>query len=342
MTTTTAATSAPASERVPDPASRSGQAAPLEVWFALTPNLLLLDYAGPAEALRIAARMGAGLRLHSCAARPSLPTSVGVELSGLAPLPPRLPPHSLVILAGTVDEVVDHALPEARAVVDWLATAPREDTLLASVCSGALLLARAGRLAGRRCTTHYSLTEELRRLAPDSRVEDDRLFIDDGPVLTSAGITTGIDLALYLIERHCGPAMAAAVARRMVVFMRRSGHDPQLSPWLAWRNHLHPAVHRVQDVIARDPTRRWTLAELAERAHVSPRHLTRLFAAHAGVGITEYQQRLRLACVRGLLADRRLSLERIAEKTGFGSARDLRRVWARHEAEALPQWRGRH
>ncbi len=307
----------------------------LQVWFALTPNVLLLDYAGPAEALRIAAQMGADLRVHHCAPVARLPTSVGVDLAGLAPLPEALPPESLVLLAGNTNEAVDHALPEARMVIDWLARAPRADTLLASVCSGALLLARAGRLAGRRCTTHYSLTDELRRLAPDARVEDDRLFVDDGPVLTSAGITTGIDLALYLIERHCGPALAAAVARRMVVFMRRSGQDPQLSPWLAWRNHLHPAVHRAQDAIARDPARRWTIEELAERAHVSARHLTRLFATHAGVGVTEYQQRLRLACARGLLADRRLTLEQIAEKSGFGSARDLRRVWRLREGAPL-------
>lgn len=307
----------------------------LQVWFALTPNVLLLDYAGPAEALRIAAQMGADLQVHHCAPVARLPTSVGVDLAGLAPLPETLPPESLVLLAGNTNEAVDHALPEARMVIDWLARAPRADTLLASVCSGALLLARAGRLAGRRCTTHYSLTDELRRLAPDARVEDDRLFVDDGPVLTSAGITTGIDLALYIIERHCGPALAAAVARRMVVFMRRSGQDPQLSPWLAWRNHLHPAVHRAQDAIARDPARRWTIEELAERAHVSARHLTRLFATHAGVGVTEYQQRLRLACARGLLADHRLTVEQIAEKSGFGSARDLRRVWRLREGAPL-------
>lgn len=306
----------------------------LQVWCVLTPNVLLLDYAGPAEALRIARQMGADLQIHHCAPVARLPTSVGVDLAGLAPLPEVLPPSSLVLIAGNTHEAVDHALPEARMVVDWLARAPRADTLLASVCSGALLLAHAGCLAGRRCTTHYSLTEELRRLAPDARVEEDRLFVDDGPVLTSAGITTGIDLALYLIERHCGPALAAAVAHRMVVFMRRSGQDPQLSPWLAWRNHLHPAVHRAQDAIARDPARRWTIAELAGRAHVSARHLTRLFATHAGVSISEYQQRLRLACARGLLADRRLTLEQVAEKSGFGSARDLRRVW--RQREGLP------
>jgi len=304
----------------------------LSVWLVLTPNVLLLDYAGPAEALRMAAGMDVGLTLHTCAPVPRLSTSVGVELAGLEPLPERLPPDSLVVVAGVACEAEDYARPEAQQVIDWLRRAPQADTRIASVCSGALLLARAGLLDGRRCTTHHSLTGTLRALAPAARVEEDRVFVEDGPVLTSAGITTGIDLALYLVERHFGGALAARVARRLVVFLRRGGDDPQLPPELAWRNHLHPAVHRAQDAIASDPARRWSAAELAAQAHVSPRHLARLFARHAGVSITEYQQRMRLAQARPLLADRNLSLERVAELSGFGSARDLRRVWARYEA----------
>ena len=125
-----------------------------------------------------------------------------------------------------------------------------------------------GLLSGRQCTTHHNLIETLRALAPDATVLDDRIFVEDGPLLTSAGITTGIDLALYLIEGHFGPELAAMVARRQVVFMRRSGRDPQLSPWLAYRNHLHPAVHRAQDAIAREPARRWSLRRW-QRRHTS-------------------------------------------------------------------------
>ncbi len=306
----------------------------LSVFFVLTPNVLLLDYAGPAEALRMAAEMGGDLGLVSCAPVSPLPTSMGLSLDGLAPLPEALPPDSLVIVAGNARESEDYARPEARAVIDWLRRTARPDTRFASVCSAALLLARAGLLSGRQCTTHHNLIDDLRRLAPEARVLEDRIFVEDGPVLTSAGITTGIDLALYLIERHCGPELAAAVARRQVVFMRRSGHDPQLSPWLAWRNHLHPAVHRAQDAIAREPNRRWSLEALADVAHVSARHLARLFASHAGIGVVEYQQRLRLSHARRLLLDTGMAVERVAELCGFGSARDLRRVWSRLEGGA--------
>jgi len=177
------------------------------------------------------------------------------------------------------------------------------------------------------------LIDDLRAVAPTARVLENRVFVEDGPVLTSAGVTTGIDLALYLIERHAGADLAARVARRLVVYQRRSGHDQQLSPWLAHRNHLHPAVHRAQDAIAQEPARAWTLAELAARAHVSARHLSRLFAEHARIGVLAYQQHLQIAQARELLADGRLSVERVAELSGFNSARDFRRVWQRHEAD---------
>ena len=304
----------------------------LTVWMVLTPNVLMLDYAGPAEALRMARDMGAKLVLRSCGPQLSIPTSLGPGLIGLEPLPKTLPNNSLILVVGNSDKAKDYATPAAQQVVRWLQAAPRADTRLASICSGALLLAQAGWLAGRRCTTHHSLIAALQTAAPTAQVEADRIFVDDGVVLTSAGITTGIDLALYIVERHAGPELAARVARRLVMYQRRSPQDPQLSPWLAHRNHMHPAVHRAQDAIARDPTRLWTLAALAKVAHVSPRHLSRLFSEHTGIGVVAYQQQLRIARAKELIAAApTLSMERVADQCGFGSARDFRRVWQRFE-----------
>ncbi len=190
----------------------------------------------------------------------------------------------------------------------------------------------AGWLAGRRCTTHHSLLALLQAVEPAAQVQANRIFVDDGTVLTSAGITTGVDLALHIVERHAGPELAARVARRLVLYQRRSPQDPQLSPWLAHRNHMHPAVHRAQDAIADAPARLWTLAALAKVAHVSPRHLSRLFADHAGVGVVAYQQPLRVARPKALLVSMpSLSMQRVADLCGFGSARDFRRVWQRFE-----------
>jgi transcriptional regulator GlxA family with amidase domain len=302
----------------------------LHIYLVLTPNVLMLDYAGPAEALRMARDMGAALMLTACGPQAEIPTSLGTGLTGIAPLPLVLPANCLVLVVGNSNEAADYATEAAQQVVRWLRSAPLPDTRLASICSGALLLAQAGCLDGRHCTTHHTLVADLQAIAPSARVAADRIFVDDGRVLTSAGITTGIDLALHLIEQVAGPELAARVARRLVMYQRRGTHDPQMSPWLAHRNHMHPAVHRAQDAVAHDPARSWSLEALADVAYVSPRHLSRLFAQHTGISVVAYQQQLRIARAQEMLAHNpALSQEHLAQACGFGSARDFRRVWQR-------------
>ncbi|MFC3530973.1 GlxA family transcriptional regulator [Vogesella facilis] len=301
----------------------------MDIWFLLTPRYLALDFVGPAEALRMAIEEGAPFRLRVAGPARECVSSLGLA-SLIDPLPDILPVGSLVILCGTVDEDADYATAEAAQLVAWLRRHITPQVQLATICSGALLAGMAGLLDGRSCTTHHSIVPKLAAVAPAARVLDNRIFVEDGNVATSAGITTGMDLALALIERHAGADIAGRVARRMVLYARRAGDDPQLSPWLAFRNHLHPAVHRAQDLIAREPAQRWPVELLAERVYLSPRHLTRLFREQAGVGIVEYQQRLRIAVVRQLL-QQGSSVERAAEGAGFSSARDMRRVWQKYQ-----------
>ncbi len=305
----------------------------LHVYLILTPGVLMLDYAGPAEALRMARDMGAALALHTCGPEPQVRTSLDTQLTGLAPLPQSLPEHSLVLITGNSEEREDYNTTAAQKVVQWLRTVPGPRTRMASICSGALLLAMAGQLQGRCCTTHHSLIKDLRALAPGAQVLDDRVFVEDGPVLTSAGITTGIDLALHIVQQVAGAELTGRLARRLVVYLRRGPQDAQLSPWLTHRNHLHPAVHRAQDHIVHTlkqaPETRWALAQLADVACVSPRHLTRLFMLHTGVSVLDYARELRLAHAHELRQHQpRLTQEQLALACGFGSARDLRRAQA--------------
>ena len=134
----------------------------------------------------------------------------------------------------------------------------------------------------------------LRQLAPRARVIDNRVFLVDGPVASSAGITAGIDLALHLIAEECDDALAASVAQDMAVYLRRSPRDPELSPFLAHRRHGHAAVHRVQDAISAEPERDWDMTAMAAVGHVTERHLRRLFLQHAGVSPMHYLQAIRL------------------------------------------------
>jgi transcriptional regulator GlxA family with amidase domain len=160
-------------------------------------------------------------------------------------------------------------------------------------------------------------------------VLENRLYVEDRGRYTSAGITSGIDLMLHIVGKLTDHACTAAIARNMVVYLRRSGEEPQLSPWLEGRNHIHPAVHRVQDAITADPSKAWTLGGLARLAGASSRHLTRLFHEHTGMSINDYKNRLRVALAHELLTQTRYDMERVAERAGFGSTRQLRRAWGR-------------
>jgi transcriptional regulator GlxA family with amidase domain len=216
-----------------------------------------------------------------------------------------------------------------RAIVTWLRTTVRPGHKLISICTGALIAARAGLLDGYSCTTHYLSYHELRAIAPRARILENRLYVEDGERYSSAGITAGIDLMLHLVHQSTNQSCAVAVAQYLVVYLRRSGSDPQLSPWLEGRNHIHPAVHRVQDAIAADLTKAWSLSALARLAGASDRHLSRLFHEHVGMSIPEYSNRLRVAYAQELLRETRFDMERVAEQSGFSSTRQLRRAWQR-------------
>lgn len=169
-------------------------------------------------------------------------------------------------------------------------------------------------------------------MAPAARVLENRLYVEDGNRYSSAGITAGIDLMLHIIASLTDPATAAAVARFLVVYLRRAGPDPQLSPWREGRNHIHAAIHRVQDAMTADPTRDWSLESLAAIAIASPRHLSRLFNEHTGMSLPHYLNKLRVALAQQLLTETRLDMENIAERVGFSSSRQLRRAWSRVSA----------
>jgi transcriptional regulator GlxA family with amidase domain len=313
----------------------------IDVLFVIAPHSLLLDIAGPAEAFRLANlhRDHAGLpprfRLRFAAAEPTVPTSVGLTIAALEPLPDILRGPTWIVLAGQPSANLAKVTPAIVAIARWLkhrvqaplAAAETPHRLLA-ICSGALLAARAGLFADRRCTTHHDLLRALRALAPRAQVMDNRVFVVDGPLSSSAGITAGIDLALHMIAEECGEALAAAVAEDMVVYMRRSPGDPELSPFLVHRRHLHAVVHRVQDAIVSSPERDWDMGSLAAVGHATERHLLRLFIDNAGVSPLDYLRSIRLERAR-LALSCGTSVSRAAEVAGFRSALQLRRAWTR-------------
>ena len=313
----------------------------IDLLFVIAPHSLLLDIAGPAEAFRLA-NLERGIRglpprfrLRFAGPVPSPPTSVGLALAGLEPLPLRFIVPTWVVLVGQPNAHSSQTTPAMNATAQWLNQTLYQPLLaketphrLVTICSGTLLAARAGLLANRRCTTHHDLLKTLRALAPQAQVIDNRVFVVDGPLASSAGITAGIDLALHLIAAECGEALAASVAEDMVVYLRRSPRDPELSPFLVHRNHLHAAVHRVQDAINAEQERDWDMASLAAVGHVTERHLLRLFIEHTGVSPLHYLQSIRLERARQSI-EHGASVTHAAEVAGFRSGLQLRRAWTR-------------
>ncbi|HTD07114.1 GlxA family transcriptional regulator [Undibacterium sp.] len=308
------------------------------VYFLLLPDTLLIDMAGPADALLFANRYQQEVHfdLKFISPFPQIRTSVGLQLGELAPLPQQLEADAILILPGLVGMEFRYDTPEEQATIQWLRRQVTPGNRLICICSGALLAAHAGLLSNHAATTHHDHCKDLAQIDSSIRVEENRIFVEQGMISTSAGVTAGIDLALHLISQLAGPLTAAAVARNMVVYMRRAGTDPQLSPWVMHRNHIHPVVHKVQDAVTRNPTHPWSLPELAGIACTSSRHLTRLFKTHAGVSVQEYLTSLRLSLAGKLLAQTGWSMDRVAEAAGFGSVRQFRRIWS-HFHDASPK-----
>ncbi len=319
---------------------------PIEVLFVVLPDSLLLDVGGPAEAFRLANTQleargrPAAYRMRFVGPDAAAPSSVGLMLAGLQPLPDHLADPTWVVLVGrpgSALQVVRHQRAWlatrhwlAQVVAPALAPADTPHRLL-TVCSGALLAADAGLLAGRCVTTHHELLDELTTLAPAARVVANRVFVEDGVFASSAGVTAGIDLALHLIAQTQGEALASAVAQVMVVFHRRGADDPERSPLLAGRSHLHPAVHAVQTAVLEAPSDDWSLERMAAVAHVTPRHLARLFREHAGVTPRDYVEQVRLSLAQEA-KQAGLHTKQALELAGFRSDRQWRRARGRAAA----------
>jgi len=302
----------------------------------MLPGVHALDFAGPVQTVHEANDFGADYQLEFVGTSDRVRTAQGFTIADLAPLPvPQ--PEDWVIVPGTESSQLDQLeIPDA-----WLKSADACGARVTSVCSGAFALAKAGVLDDRQCTTHWKVVDRLQAQFPRTQVLENRLFVRDGNVVTSAGVASGIDMALALLEEDYGPRMAAKVAREMVIYLRRSGDTSQTSIYQEHRSHLHPGIHRVQDWIVAHPDEKATIDQLAQVAHLSPRHLTRVFRQSTGITLKEFATKVKLEVAQQLLVRPALTVEDIALRCGFQDARQLRRLWHQHFGTNLREARQR-
>jgi transcriptional regulator GlxA family with amidase domain len=298
------------------------------------PGVQSLDVTGPLEVFAGAQRLleargsrrrGYALKLLSTDGRP-LRTSSGLQLVPDEPLPGHVGDIDTLLVAGGPGH--EQALGD-RVLVEWIARASAGARRTTSVCTGAFLLAGAGLLDGRRATTHWAFAKELQRRYPRVRVDSEPIYIRDGAIWTSAGVTAGMDLALALVEQNLGREPALAIARQLVMFLRRPGNQSQFSATLAAQRAEREPLREVQQAVLEDVAGDHSVEAMAARAHMSPRHFARAFRAETGVTPARHVERVRLEVARRRLEETSESLATIASRCGFASAEVMRRTFLR-------------
>lgn len=232
------------------------------------------------------------------------------------------PFDTLVVGGATIPE------PLSPGLIAFMRDAPKRHRRIAAVCTGAFVLAEAGLLDGRRATTHWMHARALQKAYPNAKMDEDRIFINDGPIWTSAGMTAGVDLGLALIESDLGPEISKAIARKLVVYHRRGGGQSQFSTLL----ELSPKSDRIQAALAyarENLHKPLTVPDLAEAAHLSPRQFSRAFHAETGQSPAKAIENLRVEGARNLMEQSRHPIDIVARQTGFSDRDHMRRAFLR-------------
>lgn len=289
------------------------------VLIVLFDQVQSLDVTGPLEVFNAA---GYTVTTASPGGRP-VRASSGLRITPDEDLARASRPDLVLVPGGEGTQIPD------KDVVAWLKRHGPHAKRVVSVCTGAFLLAEAGLLSGRRATTHWAFCDSLAAQFPDIEVDADPIFVRDGPVATSAGVTAGIDLALAIVEDDLGRETALTIARFLVVFLRRPGNQAQFSIQLATQTAHSEPLQEIQQWITEHPGADLSVDTLAQRANLSPRHFARAFSAEVGMSPGRYVDRVRLEAARRHLEDTTDGVTHIARRCGFGTSEAMRRAFLR-------------
>jgi transcriptional regulator GlxA family with amidase domain len=315
-----------------------------QVVIVLFDGVQSLDVTGPLEVFTGANRLLDAERTPAAdtSSKSHLPPRYEIRTFSAAGAPVRTssgllisPDGALEDVPSAIDTLIVPGGSGARAasadamLLDWVAATASRARRTASVCTGAFVLAAAGLLDGRRATTHWSAAAALARLYPDVDVDPEPIFVHDGPIWTSAGVTAGMDLALALVERDHDRQAALTIARQLVLFLRRPGNQSQFSATLAAQQPEREPLREVQRSILENVAGDHSVEAMAARAQISPRHFARAFRAETGITPARYVERVRLEAARRRLEDGVEPIALVAEACGFGTAETMRRVFLR-------------
>ncbi len=309
------------------------------ICFLILPHVHLMDLSGPAQVFFEASALGTEqYRLVYAGVTDTESSEQGLSLGNLQPFKDiSLNAGDFVFVPGIDFKsfAAGAHTSSIKKIAPWLKAQQSKGVFLASICSGSLILAEAGLLDGVQCTTHWKCVDYMKEHYPKVNVLTDQLYVNHKQVYTSAGMTSGIDMALSILEHHHGPVLPARVAREMVVYIRRNNTDHQQTIYLDYQTHFNPAIHKVQDYIISNPNKNPGLDELAAVCNLSVRNLTRLFKQATGHTIVDFKKAVKLELARTLLNNPEYTVEKVASLCGFQSARHLRRIWREQTGETI-------
>ncbi|MEM1337222.1 MAG: helix-turn-helix domain-containing protein [Bacteroidota bacterium] len=305
-------------------------------FFLVPPEVQLLDITGPAHLFYEAREYGANLSLHylRMAHRTEEISSAGLALGELVPFQNHtLTTRDVLIIPGMESHIflASDFRERSNTFFKWLQEQHENGARICSVCTGAYLLAFSGLMEGKQCTTHWKYISDFTRRFPKVMVLQNRLLIRDGNLYSSAGVSSGIDLGLLLLEELFGPVFAAKIAKEVVIYFRRTENDPQLSVFLQYRNHIETRIHQAQDYLIQHLDQKTNIESLAEIVHMSSRNLTRLFKRTTGITIGCYVDKLRLEKATQLLTTGE-KVQAVAKACGLQSTNQLRTLLRKNKA----------
>jgi transcriptional regulator GlxA family with amidase domain len=298
--------------------------------FFIPESCHILDLSGPLQAFYEAIEQGADYQLDFLSLSDQVKTAQSINLNGFKHYSQSdLSKDDLIIIPGIHgDLLTKNKLTKLGSdFYRWLNEQYEKAVTICSICNAAFILAESGLLNGKQCTTHWERFEQFKAQYPAVTLVENRLFVKDNRIYSSAGISSGIDLALDIINEHYGALFTSKVAKVMLVYIRRDSSFDQFSAYLDFRNHLNEKIHDVQNYIIKNPERNFSINDLSEFIYISPRHLSRLFKQETGITIKEYSHRVKLEFAKVLINNKNLQIEEIARKSGFESAQHFRRVW---------------
>lgn len=316
------------------------------IYFVVLPQAHIIYLSGPLQIFNEFNELGnSQVDIHLCGPQAKVKLHQNATVSLLEPLPTKLHEGDVVFVVGKKNNDTLFEDASTIATVNWLRDAydnAEQGMLFCGICTGALLLAKAGVLDDKQCITLPIIRERLRYVAPKARPVGNRVFVRDGNVWTSAGVSAGIDISLELIAHHFGFNAAAAIAKGLMLHMRRTSDYAYMSSTMNYRNHSDMLIHAVQDYISEHLDKDLDESKLAELGCCSYRTLYRRFKACIGIGIKDYQLQLRVDKAKRSLVHTNMSISAIANESGYAEPQSFRYVWAKYEGLSPSEFRRKY